>query len=69
VLNSTCNGLDPQTETSTLGFHDYATARSDSVASLQWYAASLALSPDRSMLLYDCIGKIEVDLMLADIRD
>jgi hypothetical protein len=57
------------TETSTLGFYDYATARSDSVASLQWYAASLALSPDRSMLLYDCIGKIEIDLMPADVRD
>ncbi len=57
------------TETSTLGFYDYATARSDSLASLQWYAASLAFSPDRSMLLYDCIGKIEVDLMLAEVRE
>jgi Tol biopolymer transport system component len=56
-------------ETSTLGFYDLATGRSDSLASLEWYASSLALSPDRSMLLYDCIGKIEVDLMLADVRE
>jgi Tol biopolymer transport system component len=55
-------------ETSTLGFYDLSTGRSDSLASLQWYAASLALSPDRSMLLYDCIGDIEVDLMLSEIR-
>lgn len=56
-------------ETSTLGFYDFATGHSDSLATLQWYAASFALSPDGSMLLYDCIGGIEVDLMVADILD
>ncbi len=56
-------------ETSTLGFYDFATGRSDSLASLQWYAASLALSPDRTMLLYDCIGELEIDLALAEISE
>jgi hypothetical protein len=57
------------TETSALGVYDFATGRSDSLGSPEWYAASLALSPDRSMLLYDCIGKIKVDLMLADLLE
>jgi hypothetical protein len=56
------------TETSTLGLHHLVTGRSDSLASLEWYASSLSLSPDGSMLLYDCIGKIEDDLMIAEIR-
>jgi hypothetical protein len=55
-------------ETSTLGFYKYATARCDSLASLEWYARSLAFSPDGTMLLYDCLGKIEDDLMLAEVR-
>lgn len=58
-----------ETETSTLGFYDFATAQSDSLASLEWYAASLAVSPDRSMILYDCMGKIEIDLMLAEVGE
>ena len=61
--------IQPGKETSTLGFYDYATARSDSLASVDMYTASLALSPDRSMLLYDCIGNIEDDLMLVDVRE
>jgi hypothetical protein len=56
-------------ERSTLGFDGYAAARSDSMASLEWPAASLALSPDRSMLLYDCIGNIEDDLMFVEVRE
>ncbi len=54
-------------ESSTLGFYDTATGRADSLATIEWYAASPALSPDRTMLLYDSIGKIEIDLMLAEI--
>jgi Tol biopolymer transport system component len=56
-------------ESSILGFYDVATGQTDSLASLEWYAASLAFTPARSMLLYDCIGKLEVDLMLADVSE
>lgn len=61
--------LRQERESSTLGFYDYAIARSDSLASLDWYAASPAFSPDRSMLLYDCKGKIEIDLMVAEVPE
>jgi Tol biopolymer transport system component/DNA-binding winged helix-turn-helix (wHTH) protein len=56
-------------ERSTLGFYDVATQRSDSLASIEWYAASLDLAPDRSMLVYDSIGKLEIDLMLAEVPE
>lgn len=55
-------------ESSTLGFYDVRAQRADSLATIEWYAASLALSPDRSMLLYDSLGKLEIDLMLAEVR-
>lgn len=55
--------------TSTLAWYDLGAQRADSLGTLEWYAASLSLSPDRSMLLYDALGKLEVDLMLAEIGD
>jgi Tol biopolymer transport system component len=52
----------------TLGFLRFGAVRADSLGSLEWYAASLALSPDRSRFLYDCIGGVEDDVMVADFR-
>lgn len=56
-------------DTSMLGFYDAATGAADSLGALQWYAASLALGPDRRTLLYDSIGRIEIDLMLTEMTD
>ncbi len=53
-------------ETSTLGFYDFAAGRADSLAGLPLYATSPTISPDGTMLLYDCLGDIESDLMLVE---
>ncbi len=53
-------------ERSTLGLLPLGSARCDTLATLEWYAASPAISPDGSTILYDSIGDIEIDLMLAE---
>ncbi|MBK8233549.1 MAG: PD40 domain-containing protein [Candidatus Eisenbacteria bacterium] len=42
-------------EASTLAYFDLATGKETPLTTLEWYAASLAVSPDRTRLLYDCI--------------
>jgi len=50
----------------TLGFYDYATARVDSLLAFDRFCGSLAVSPDHTRLLYECVNQVEIDLMMVD---
>jgi Tol biopolymer transport system component len=56
----------PGAEQSVLGFYDFTAEAAESLAAIPRGAANLALSPDRSQVLFDRFTRLERDLILVE---